>query len=275
MKQKVGLVLWSIVLCGIILSACANKSTQEHYDSLREVSEVRQLKVDTVQWIKSTEPINGYDVLIRACYSFAFTDYYCILTVNIEKDGKCYSVTLPGSYDSFHQNTYSADTFCFEPPLVDGTNRLLYLNYQVVASFADVNFDGENELIICSSPRPYRELNNLLDCESFTIFKITDDSLVQLHNMVFNNLELGECRTEYKFDTINKTLTLIGYHNAYDTSTEMYWFKNGEPYQLDYKYKYSYRGNDPRQCDSVLFQFKLPEDKEKHTHVMDSIYHLV
>lgn len=43
MQKEVVLFLWSIVLCGIILSACGNKSTQEHYDSLREVSEVRQL----------------------------------------------------------------------------------------------------------------------------------------------------------------------------------------------------------------------------------------
>lgn len=274
MKKEVVLFLWPIVLCGIILSACDNNS-QEHYDSLREVSEVRQLKVDTVQWIKSTEPINGYDVLIRTCYSFSFSDYYCMLTVSIEKNGKRYSVTLPGSYDSFHQNTYSADTIHFKPPCVDEIDRLLYLNYQVVASFADVNFDGEDELIICSSPRPHRELNNLLDCENFTIFKITEDGLVQLHNMVFDNLELGECRTEYIFDTINKTITLIGYHNAYDTSTRVFWFNDGELYQLDYKYRYSHRGNDIEQCDSILYQFKLPDDEGKYKHLMDSIAQFV
>lgn len=266
----------SVVLCGIILSACGNNSTQGHYDSLfiekREAAETGQLKDDTVQWIKSTEPIKGYDVLIRA--SFANSDDNCTLTVSLEKEEKRHSVTLPGSYDSFHQDTCSTDTVNFDPPLVDGTTGL-YLNYNVVASFADVNFDGEEELIICSSPHPDRELNSLLDCESFAFFKNTEDSLVQLHNIVFDNLEFGECRTEYKFDTINQAITLIGYHNAYDTSTRVFWFNDGEPYRLDYKYKYSYRGNDAEQCDSISFRFKLPEDEKEFEHVMDSISQFV
>ena len=45
----------------------------------------------------------------------------------------------------------------------------------------------------------------------------------------------------------------MGYHYAYDTSTRVFWSIDGELYQLDYKYRYSYRGNDVEQYDSILF----------------------
>ena len=241
-------------------------------------SETRQSTNDSIQgidrmavWYVYTDSINGFDVSAEVHIDTNCVESNCCsLAVNLSKGDLRYLAKMPGSYDSFFHNTNFNDTIFVKPMRVDTINGL-FLNFNTIVSFGDVNYDGEEELIVCGCPHTNRESDNVLDCEFFTIYKITTDSLVQLHNLLFDKLADGECRTKYIFDKERQTITLVGFHNAYDTSVETYWFKDGELFQLDYKYTYSYRGNDPNQCDSIIYLFKLPSDETKYKQLMDSV----
>ena len=244
-----------LALATAILVGCGNHNNKVEFDSAQNEA-ISTTVSDSVQWFVYTQPINGYDVSIRACFLDA-----CRITVYLQQGGKCYTVDVPGCYDAFHQDALVDDTIYIKP-IIDRPD-LMYLDYRTTVSFADVNFDGMDELIICGFPRPNREIGHPLDCEDFYIYRVGCDSLVQLHNVVFDALMMGKCRTEYIFNEQKKTITSIAYHVAGITSTCVYWFKNGEPYKKDFSYD--------QDGETISYHFNLPQDEKRIKHIEDSI----
>lgn len=254
--------LFLIIVIAFLFSGCRNDGNSTEPDSAKTRVESNlnhgSVVEDETLWFVYTKPINGYNISVKARLS---SNYKCFITVYLKQGNWHYSVELRGAYDLFHQDTVAGDTIYFDPP----TNRpdSVCLDYRTTVSFADVNFDGEDELIICGFPRADREIGYPLDCEDFHIFKIAKDTLVQLHNVIFDELSQGECRTEFIFNKQNKTITRIGYQCAGITSTCVYWFRNGEPYKKDFIYEVD--------GERTLYHFMLPKDIEKMKHIEDSV----
>lgn len=105
-----------------------------------------------------------------------------------------------------------------------------HMDWRTIVAFDDYDFDGEKELAVCGHPRPYREdvECHWLDCEDFTFYKLTQNGYEEIKNKAFDELASGLCRTYYDFDTINRTLTLIGVESSFEVDTTIYCFLNGE-----------------------------------------------
>lgn len=222
------------------------------------------------QWIVYNNPVNGYNVSILA--RFNYCDYGCMITVYLEKRANKYVVDLRASYDSFYPYGLEKDTIYIDNPT--HPDSTWFFDRRTVVTFADVNFDGEYELILCGSPRPGIDYDTkFLDCEDYTVYKVTNDSIEQIRNMLFDELSKGVCRTDYIIDTVNENITLIGYSWAYGIDKEIYSFRNGEPYKLDYiKIDYDYDDSLYENPHTTSYHFNLPADTAKFEHVIDSIY---
>lgn len=256
--------MFVFVICVLALAACNGKFV---------VNDTAAAGNEETQWFVYNHPVNGYDISIQARYNNHCKGgdcNHCIIIVHLKKGKKHFSAELPGASDSFERDLTS-DTIYIDNP--SKPEEDLFLDFRSVVSFADVDFDGEDELIICGFPRPYRKISNMLDCEDFTIYKITGEKLIQIHNLLFDRLSKGECRTIYTFDTKQKTITLTNQLSAFDCSTEVYWFENGSPYKLDYIYENKIQnGEYLDKPDSLVKCFLLPREAEKFRHTVDSIF---
>ena len=105
-----------------------------------------------------------------------------------------------------------------------------HLDWRTIVAFDDYDFDGEKELAVCGYPRPFREgvERHWLDCEDFTFYEFTQYGYTEINSKAFDELASGLCRTHYDFDTINRTLTLIGVESAFEVDTSIYYFQDGE-----------------------------------------------
>ena len=222
------------------------------------------------QWYVYNNPINGYNVSILA--RFNYNDIWCLITVYLEKEDNKYAVNLHAAYDSFYPDSFEKDTIYIDNPT--HPDSTWYFNRNTVVTFADVNFDGEDELILCGFPRPGIDYDTkFLDCEDYTVYKVTNDSLEQIRNILFDKLSKGVCRNDYIIDTVNESITLIVYGWAYGYHKEIYSFRNGEPYKLDYIcIDYDYNDTLYENPHSTSFHFNLPADTAKFEYLIDSIY---
>ena len=222
------------------------------------------------QWYVYKNLVNGYKISIWA----RFKDD-CYTTIYLEKGEEYYVIETLADYDSFYPDNFINDTIYIDNPT--HPDSTWFFNCRTVVTFADVNFDGKDELILCGSPCQGKRIKlNFFDCEDYTVYKITNDGLEQIRNVLYDKLYLGECRTDYIIDTNNQSITLISYHCAYITSKEIYWFKNGEPYKLDYIYESCYYNDSVSdRPHSTYYHYNLPADTAKFEHVEDSLYGLI
>lgn len=225
--------------------------------------------LETTQWYVYNNPINDYDISIFAwMYD---TIYYsaCEITVFLRKGDMCYSIKQRASYNSFFQDSIDSDTIYIDNPTDNNTEYCL--DYRTAVSFADLNFDGKKELIICGSPNFDHTLSNNLNHEDFVVYSIDKDSVIQLHNVMFDRLAYNQDEIEYSVDAKRKVIAIVERFNVLGTTTEVFWFANGTPFLVDYKYEYNYLYGEPVIPDSIVFRFNLPEDEEKYKHVRDSV----
>ena len=225
------------------------------------------------QWYVYNNAVNGYNVSILA--RFNDCDYGCLITVYLENGANKYVVDLKASYDSFYPYGIEKDTIYIDNPT--HPDSTWFLDPRTVVTFADVNFDGEKELVLCGYPRPNLGYDpNFIDSEYYTVYKLTNDGFEQIRNMLFDELSKGVCRTDYIIDTVNESITLIGYSWAYGEDKYIYSFRNGEPYKLDYiKTDYDYDDSLYKNPHSTRYHFNLPDDTAKFEYVIDSIYRLI
>lgn len=263
-----------LTLLIIMLASCENSEEQSKSSANEpQITASTDTLTNNYQWYVYNNAVNGYNVSILA--RFNYNDIWCLITVYLEKESAKYAVDLKASYDSFYPYGTEKDTIYIDNPT--HPDSTWFLDPRTVVTFADVNFDGEKELILCGFPRPDLGYDpNFLDSEDYTVYKVTNDSIEQIHNMLFDKLSKGVGRTDYIIDTVNKIITLIGYSWAYGYDKEIYSFRNGEPYKLDYiRIDYDYNDSLYENPHSTSYHFNLPSDTAKFEYVIDSIYGLI
>lgn len=219
----------------------------------------------TSTWLKYDRPINGYEILMHCTQEKPKSSYF-ITDIYLTKDG---------TSDTFHQ-IISFDNW--EPWQLNGltekdtviirnTHLAQHIDWTNIVYFEDMNFDGEKELVVCGFPRPNRSLEeDYIDCEDFTVYRKTDSGYCKLHNLVFDELSGGVCRTGFLFDTTQKTITLTGFLGAGGFEKETFYFSNGEPFKVTYSYC------DHDGAKQYNYQFVLPDEVEDYLNTKDSIY---
>lgn len=189
----------------------------------------------TNTWIKYDNLVGGYEVLLHCKQqeegsSFFTTDFY------LTKKGKTLTFRQTVSFDKW-------EPWCLEgltetdTQYIHNTHKTSItqkIDWHNLLYFEDMDFDGEDELVVCGYVRPQRRYADELDCEDFTIYKIIKNRIRRIKNVPFDELTEGLCRTGFHFDKKNKCLVFTGYSSFYLTIKEKYWFKNGQVYMMDY-----------------------------------------
>jgi hypothetical protein len=213
------LLFW---VCG-----CGHGEKPENKDDGRNEVELYE------KWLVYDRPIDGYDVMIHwSCdkaqlftgtgiFYFSNADTTKTLTQSIDLDGWFDEKMLKESPDTIILDHYYDDAM--QP----------YLDWRVIVGFADYDFDGENELVICGSPSPCRSLdaNEWLDCEDFTFYKGSPKGFVRMGEEPFDILSTETCRMFCKFDASRKTILLLTSGGACCSDSTTYYFQDGLPYK--------------------------------------------
>lgn len=185
------------------------------------------------KWLVYDRPVNGYNVMIHwtcdkpqlftgiGTFYFSNADATKTLKQPIDLDGWFDEKKLMESPDTIILDHYYDDAM--QP----------YLDWRAVVGFADYDFDGEKELVVCGSPRPCRSLdaNEWLDCEDFTFYKSLPKGFVRMGEEPFDILSTETCRLFCKFDASRKTILLLTSGGACCSDSMTYYFRDGLPYK--------------------------------------------
>lgn len=217
-------------------------------------------------WIRYDGLVNGYEVIMH-CTPKESNSSYFDTEIFLTKEGKAAFIHQTINFDNWEpwqlQGVAEKDTV-----VIQNTHVSQHIDWTNILYFEDMDFDGEEELVVCGYPRPNRPLvgEDYIDCEDFTIYRKTESGFCQIHNLVFDELSEGLCRTGFSFDTSQKTITLTGFLGDGGFEAETFYFKNGEPFKLTYSYlnhvgaiRYDY-------------QFELPNEIDKYQLDREAIY---
>lgn len=216
-------------------------------------------------WLKYDRPINGYEILMHCTQDKPESSYF-ITDIYLTKAGKTDTIHQIISFDNWEPWQLNGLTEK-DTVIIRNTHLAQHIDWTNIVYFEDMNFDGEKELVVCGFPRPNRSLEeDYIDCEDFTVYRKTDSGYCKLHNLVFDELSGGVCRTGFLFDSTQKTITLTGFLGAGGFEKETFYFSNGEPFKVTYSYC------DHDGAKQYNYQFVLPDEVEDYLNTKDSIY---
>ncbi len=228
--MKIITIFFTSILTLTFLSACSDSGKSN--SSATEKTQMADV------WFKYDEPINGYAVKFHCIQAFEGNPNYFSIELYQENDSVNIQwattelIALERIWKEEYRNT---DTI-----VLHNTHKELgspLLDFNNIVYFEDLNFDGEDELVICMSPRYDSVFLSQLDCENFLVFNVDHTCMTPCDNNSFvREIANGLCRTEYKVDKAHKTITLTGYLSTCSYTEKVYWFKDGFPYKLDYTY---------------------------------------
>ena len=208
----------------LLMSACVHTDKCKTSEPLADV------------WFKYDKPINGYDISMHCRQAFEGEPNYFSMVLYLQKDGRTedYYFSELISLERIWKDDYTDKDIIIlhnthkdlGKPLLD-CNNIIY--------FEDIDFDGEEELIVCMSPNS-TGASDILDCENFLVFDIVDNIIILCDNSFTREIEKSLCRTDYRVDKNKKTITLIEYESAYEYVEKVFWFKDGQPHELDYSH---------------------------------------
>ena len=184
-------------------------------------------------WLKYDNPINGYEVLMHCTQEKPQSSYFDT-EIYLTKAGKTDTIRQTISFDNW--DPWQLQGFTVKDTIaIKNTHVSQHIDWTNILYFEDMNFDGEKELVICGHPRPNRSLEeDYIDCEDFTVYKQKKSGFCQIHNLVFDKLSEGLCRTGFLFDTAHKTITMTSFLGDGGYEIETYYFENGEPSKETY-----------------------------------------
>ena len=217
-------------------------------------------------WIRYDGLVNGYEVIMH-CTPKESNSSYFDTEIFLTKEGKAAFIHQTINFDNWEpwqlQGVAEKDTV-----VIQNTHVSQHIDWTNILYFEDMDFDGEEELVVCGYPRPNRPLagEDYIDCEDFTIYQKTESGFCQIHNLVFDELSEGLCRTGFLFDTAQKTITLNGFLGDGGFESETFYFNNGEPYKVVYSYL-NHVG-----AKRYDYQFELPNEIDKYQNMRKSIY---
>ena len=272
MKRTVFFYLYFAVILGgiaILMTFCSKKS--------QAFDKPENLTNDTIQWFVYENPMNGYHVTVKVWYNPnpCSVCNNCIISIFLQNEEKCYSVEIPSLSERYISEIEVGDTiFINNPTRPEG---MLYFDPRMGISFADVDFDGKEELVVCANPCLDCEPCNRLESRRYLIYKVMTDSVVRVYNPIFDDLSQERRNffgtSTYFFDSNKQTLTLIDTVANVDVITAICRFRKGEPFQIDYSIEAKYwNGQFLDKPHVFTHQFKLPQENDIFLHVMDSIW---
>lgn len=189
-------------------------------------------------FLKYKAPLNGYDVTLCLKQLFADCPTNFIITVFLKKGDTEMSENIPSW---FNLERFLSEEECLkilngDTVVIHNTHRELgqpFFDCHNLVYFEDIDLDSKDELVICNSPCQERT-SEFLDCESFYVYDVYSNFLYRNNNRFTRKISEPICRTEYIVDKTNKSVTLTGYDAASYYTKEVYWFRKGQPYKLDY-----------------------------------------
>ena len=187
------------------------------------------------KWFVYDQPINGYEVTIHWLCDKR-QGYWGTGLFSFTKDGTTkvlsHLMDLDGWFDE-KELMESPDTIILDQYYDEALQP--YLDWRAIVGFADYNFDGNKELVICETPRPYRAMegDGWLDCETFTFYLDAPKGFLKINNEPFYRLSTETCRTRCTFDPNSQTLTLLTSSGACCSDSTIYYFRKGNPYKSE------------------------------------------
>lgn len=181
------------------------------------------------KWMVYDQPINGYKIKIHwSCENNNANKG--IAYIYFIKGSKVKELTQPIHLDEEFDKCFSFkenDTIILNR-YYDET-RQPYLDWRTIIGFADYNFDGMKELVVCGYPRPYRDntMDDWLDCEDFTFYSETAEGFTQIQIEPFNSLSQETCRLRCEFDVNHKAIRLFSSGGACCYTSTTYFFRDG------------------------------------------------
>ena len=161
-------------------------------------------------FIKYKQPVNGYDVTVM-CFPYnntydkeRETEIWGNALLYFEKEDNRFYIYNESFSDSvlYYVNEQEVrDNMILELDyLPKSTNE--YLSHNSPFFFSDVDFDGEEELIINNWRCGTRH------CNTYDVYKITNNEVKQLTEAPFVNLTGKISNYNSDFDSVNKTITI-------------------------------------------------------------------
>ena len=161
-------------------------------------------------FIKYKQPVNGYDVTVM-CFPYnntydkeRETEIWGNALLYFEKEDNRFYIYNESFSDSvlYYVNEQEVrDNMILELDyLPKSTNE--YLSHNSPFFFSDVDFDGEEELIINNWKCGIRH------CYTYDVYKITNNEVKQLTEAPFVNLTGKISNYNSDFDSVNKTITI-------------------------------------------------------------------
>lgn len=217
-------------------------------------------------WIRYDGMVSGYEVMIHCTQKEPKSSYYDT-EIYLTKEGETAFIQQTINFDNWEPRQLYGYTEK-DTIVIRNTHVSQHIDWTNILYFEDMDFDGEEELVVCGCPRPNRPLEgeDHIDCEDFTVYRKTESVFCQIHNLVFDELSEGLCRTGFSFETSQKTITLTGFLGDGGFESETFYFKNGEPFKLVYS---NLNHVGAKRYD---YQFSLPDEVESYQSVRKAIY---
>lgn len=188
--------------------------------------------------LKYDEPLNGYEIMLQCKQAYLGVNLACFVTVTLKQGDKTITENIPEIVyleRLFSEKEWSA-IIASDMTLIHSTHDELgrpFFDCHNILYFEDIDFDGKDELIVCTSPTKHSS-SDIMDCESYLAYEIMPYFLHQNDNRFTRRIAGDLCRTEYSVDRTNQTVSLTSYMSADEYHREQYWFKGGQPYKLEY-----------------------------------------
>ena len=161
-------------------------------------------------FIKYKQPVNGYDVTVM-CFPYNYTydkereiEIWGNALLYFEKEDSRFCIYNKSFSDSvlYYVNEQEVrDNMILELDYLPKSTKE-YLSHNSPFFFSDVDFDGEEELIINNWKWGIRH------CNTYDVYKITNNDVKQLTEAPFINPTGKISNYNSEFDSVNKTITI-------------------------------------------------------------------
>lgn len=196
-----------------------------HEEAIKELERVRELQkqTDSVIPFSYQQPINNYDVSGVATKSAVFSSYNIALTfhlINTEQEFTVFGGRVDWDLDK-------KDSLCLDYPNNKKGDIIESPQYDVPFFFADLDFDGKDELITDLIPHVGQRCVGTFTC----IYKIENGQAFDVtEKFTRKSKEIFTCIDPYYFIVNNARKEIILYSDggAIDFSWRVYRFDNGE-----------------------------------------------
>ena len=161
-------------------------------------------------FIKYKQPVNGYDVTVMCLpYNYTYdkereTEIWGNALLYFEKEDNRFYIYNESFSDSvlYYVNEQEVrDNMILELDYLPKSTKE-YLSHNSPFFFSDVDFDGEEELIINNWKCGIRH------CNTYDVYKITNNDVKQLTEAPFINPTGKISNYNSEFDSVNKTITI-------------------------------------------------------------------